>query len=134
MSEADLMRRLQVAASKLGARLFRQNTGMAWVGDARRFAKPELVKVMPGDVVIRRARPFHAGITGMSDLGGWTPATVTAEMVGSTVALYTQVEVKAGARVTKEQVAWINAVREAGGRAGVARSENDLPAIIHGAV
>lgn len=132
MSEADLMRRLQVAASKLGARLFRQNTGMAWVGDARRFAKPELVKVMPGDVVIRRARPFHAGITGMSDLGGWTPETVTAEMVGSTVALYTQVEVKDRGRPTSEQIAWIDAVREAGGRAGIARSEDDLSAIIRG--
>jgi hypothetical protein len=133
MAEVPLMRRLQVAASELGARLFRQNAGMAWVGDVRRYAKPDLVRVNPGDVVIRRARPFHAGIAGMSDLGGWVPVTVTADMVGSTVAVVLQVEVKDGARTTKEQIAWIDAVNKAGGRAGVARSESDLSTIIKGA-
>ena len=133
-NEADLMRRLQKLASELGARLFRQNTGMAWVGNARQFSRTDYVRVEPGDVVIRKARPFHAGVTGMSDLGGWTPAKVTAEMVGTTVAIYTQVEVKDGARVTKEQDAWISAVRNAGGRAGVAHNAEDLSAIIRGAV
>lgn len=130
--EADFMRSLQILASKLGARLFRQNTGQAWVGNARHFSRSEMVRVEPGDVVIRKARPFHAGFTGMSDLGGWTPVAVTADMVGSTVAIYTQVEVKLGTKATKEQTAWIDAVRKAGGRAGVARSEADLSAIIHG--
>ena len=135
MSEADLMRRLQILASELGARLFRQNTGMAWVGNARRFSRSEMVRVQAGDVVIRNARPFHAGITGMSDLGGWKPEKVTADMVGTTVAIYTQVEVKdLDGVVSKEQRAWISAVRNAGGRAGVARNAEDLSAIIRGAV
>lgn len=132
MSESDLMRRLQMAATKLGARLFRQNVGLAWVGDARRFSRREYVLALPGDVLVRRARPFHAGIAGMSDLGGWVPVTVTHQMVGATVAVYLQVEVKENARATKEQTAWIEAVQAAGGRAGIARSDDDLSAIIRG--
>lgn len=114
----------------MGARLFRQNTGMAWIGKARRIARAMSVQVQPGDVVIQAARPFHAGITGMSDLGGWVPVVVTPEMVGSTVAVYAQVEVKDGARVTAEQVKWIAAVQKAGGLAGVARNISDLAAIL----
>lgn len=124
MGEADLMRNLQKLASKLGARLFRQNTGMAWVGNVTRNRD--------GSITIRNPRPFHAGVTGMSDLGGWMPVKVTADMVGSTVAVYVQVEVKAGTRATKEQDAWIAAVNDAGGRAGVARDDNDLSRIILG--
>lgn len=126
MSETDLMRQLQRRASEAGARLFRQNTGMAWVGKAERGYAGRVVRLDAGDVVIRKARPFHAGVTGMSDLGGWRPRIIEPHMVGSTVAVVAQVEVKAGAPVTAEQNAWIEAVRQAGGLAGVARSESDL--------
>jgi hypothetical protein len=52
-------------------------------------------------------------------------------MVGSTVALYAQIEVKENARPTPEQLAWIAAVKKAGGRAGIARSEDDLAQILY---
>lgn len=128
MAETDLMRRLQLLASKLGARLFRQNTGMAWAGKVEKGPGPKMLG--PYDVVIRKARPFHAGVTGMSDLGGWNSVTVTPEMVGSTVAVYAQVEVKEDARPTPEQLSWIDAVNTAGGKAGIARNEDDLIAIL----
>lgn len=130
MSEADLMRRLQIAASKLGARLFRQNTGMGWIGNATKIDRTMLYPVRKGDVVIRNARPFHSGFDGWADLGGWVPVKVTADMVGSTLAVYAQVEVKENGRPTKEQTAWIAAVDKAGGRAGIARSEDDLTHIL----
>lgn len=134
MSEVDLMRRLQIVASQLGSRLFRQQVGMAWVGKAERVAAPSMVRCAAGDVVIRSARPFHAGHAGMSDLGGWVPVKVTADMVGSTVAVYAQVEVKENARPTPEQLAWIKTVNANGGRAGIARSESDLTNILHGMI
>lgn len=124
------MRLLQRLATKLGARLFRQNTGMGWVGKIER--RVGTVYLKPGDIVIRNARPFHAGVTGMSDLGGWVPVVVTAEMVGATVAVYLQVEVKDGTDPTTEQIDWIDAVNAAGGRAGVARNEVDLSNIVRG--
>lgn len=129
MAEIDLMRRLQKLASSLGARLFRQNTGQAWVGKVERG--PRTVRLNAGDVVIRNARPFHAGFTGMSDLGGWVPVEITPDMVGSTIARYAQVEVKENARPTKEQIAWINAVNKAGGVAGIARNDEDLHNILY---
>lgn len=132
MTEADFMRRLQIRASQFGARLFRQQVGMGWVGKAERINMNRLVRVGPGDVVIRNARPFHAGVEGMSDLGGWVPVEVTPEMVGSTIAVYAQAEVKENARPTKEQIAWVDAVNSAGGRAGIVRSEDDLIAVLRG--
>jgi hypothetical protein len=130
MAEIDLMRRLQIVASQLGARLFRQNSGMAWVGKVQRG--PATVRLGTGDVVLRNARPFHAGFEGLSDLGGFVPVEITPDMVGSTVAVYAQVEVKAGAATSKEQAAWIDLVNANGGRAGVAKSEADLAVILRG--
>jgi hypothetical protein len=131
MSEADLMRRLQARASQLGARLFRQQVGMAWVGRVEKGYPGRRVALGPGDVVIRNARPFHAGVVGMSDLGGWSPVVVTADMLGQTVAVYTQVEVKTEKGTpSREQLAWIEAVAKAGGRAGIARCDEDLAAIL----
>ena len=128
--ETALMKELQIAASSLGARLFRQNVGLAWIGKAERVQRARSVVVQPGDVVIRKARPFKVGIAGMSDLGGWVPVVITPDMVGATVAVYAQVEVKDGARVTGEQTRWIDAVRRSGGLAGIARNISDLAAIL----
>lgn len=123
MAEADFMRHLMKEATRFGARLFRQQVGMAWVG--------KIVRKGDGWITLADPRPFHAGVPGMADLGGWVPVTITPDMVGKTVAIYTAVEVKVGkGRVSDEQFAFIAAVRSAGGKAGVARSDDDLNAIL----
>ena len=104
---------------------------MGWIGKSVRGPMPS-VALGPNDVLIRNARPFHAGIEGMSDLGGWVPVEITPDMVGSTLAVVAQVEVKEDARPTAQQLAWIAAVNKAGGRAGIARSETDLAEILDG--
>lgn len=124
------MRRLQILASSLGARLFRQNSGMAWVGNKVERG-PRTVHLGAGDVVIRNARPFHAGFQGMSDLGGWRPVVIMPDMVGTTIAQRVEAEVKTETgRATKEQRAWIDAVNKAGGRAGVVRNDDDMRALL----
>lgn len=128
--EIALMRELQIAASQMGARLFRQNAGVGWIGRAEKFARAKSVMVQPGDVLIRQGRPFHAGHEGLSDLGGWSPVTITPEMVGQTLAVFAQVEVKAGARTTDAQRKWIAAVNAAGGLAGIARDDVGLREIL----
>lgn len=129
MSEADLMRRLQILASSLGARLFRQNSGQAWVGKVERG--PGTVRLGASDIVIRNARPFHAGHPGIADLGGWRQVTITPEMVGTTIAQRLEAEIKTDrGRPTKEQLAWIDAVNKAGGRAGVVRCEDDMRTLV----
>ena len=132
MAEAEEMRRLMKEATRLGARLFRQQVGMGWIGKAFRIERKKMISVDPGDVVVKAARPFHTGFPGWSDLGGWTPVVVTPEMVGTTIAVYTAVEVKVKSSVKPEQKAFLAAVGNAGGRAGVARTEDDLSRILFG--
>jgi hypothetical protein len=122
-SETDLMRRLQKLATMLTSRLFRNNTGMAWQGKMR--------KNRDGSITLQNPRPLHAGlVVGGSDLIGWTPVRITQAMVGDTVAVFTAVEVKKGTKPSKEQEAFIEAVRKAGGYAGIARDDRDLTAIL----
>jgi hypothetical protein len=134
MNEADFMRHLLQLASRLGSRLFRQQTGTGWVGTGKveqvKFSR--LVEVHPGDVILRKARPFHTGFPGWSDCGGWRPVVITEEMVGQTIAQYTVAEIKLDAKVTSEQQKFIAAVNKAGGRAGIVRSEADMEKLLLG--
>jgi hypothetical protein len=75
----------------------------------------------------RRGVPVRYGLQpGSSDLIGWRTVTITPEMVGQQVAVFTSIEVKtATGRVKPEQQQWLDAVQAAGGIAGVARSVED---------
>lgn len=116
MSEADITNPILKEASRMGARLFRQNVALAWVG--------KQIKRTPTTITLENPRPLHAGLCkGSSDVIGWTPVLVTPEMVGSTLAVFTAIEVKAGrVPVTDEQRKFVAAVVEAGGIARVVRS------------
>src|SRR5260221_13322501 len=94
--------------------------------------KSETVMVYLDDVVVRKARPLHAGLVkGGSVLIGWTKVLVTQSMVGRFLAVFTAIEVKAEkGYVTPEQENFIDQVSKAGGRAAVARSEADALALI----
>jgi hypothetical protein len=76
--------------------------------------------------------PVRYGLQpGSSDLIGWRTVTVTPEMVGSQVAVFTSIEVKAASgRLSPEQRQWLDAVQAAGGIGGVARSVADAVAIL----
>ena len=70
---------------------------------------------------------------GSADLIGWRTVTVTPEMVGQRIAVFTSIEIKLpNGRVRPEQHAWLGAVRGAGGIAGVARSVADAVTILEG--
>jgi len=63
---------------------------------------------------------------GSADLIGWRTVTITPEMVGQQVAVFTSIEVKSErGRLAAEQQQWLDAVLSAGGIAGVARSVED---------
>lgn len=106
MSEKKIMQDIQVELSRLGARVFRNNIGLFETSDGR--------KIRTGLCV------------GSSDLIGWCSITVTQDMIGRQVAIFTAVEVKTETgRVTPEQENFIGAVRKSGGIAFIARSIND---------
>jgi hypothetical protein len=128
MPEAALMRKIQVAVSGVGARVFRNNVAVAWAANKPFIPKePCVCTVYPGDVVLRQARPIHAGLCdGSSDLIGWNSVLITEAMVGRTVAVFTALEIKTEkGRVSESQKNFISAVNSSGGIAGVARSESD---------
>ena len=110
MKEANLMRRLLVAIGRR-ATLFRNNQGVATYAD--------------GSVV-----KYGIANPGGSDLIGWTTRTITPDMVGQRVAVFTAVEVKTPTGVlTDKQEHFLEVVRRAGGIGIVARSEQDAQAI-----
>lgn len=124
--ETNVMKRMLLACSQAGATLFRHNVGMGWSG--------RLVSHSPEKTVLANARPLHAGLTkGAGDLIGWRPVTITPDMVGKTYAVFVSVETKTkSGGVSEEQKNWIEAVRRAGGFAGVARNDEQAIQIISG--
>ena len=80
----------------------------------------------------QQGRPVQFGLAkGSADLIGWTTRTITPDMVGQPVAVFTSIEVKTPTgRVSPEQRQWLEAVQAAGGIAGVARSVDDALRIV----
>jgi hypothetical protein len=69
---------------------------------------------------------------GSSDLVGWHTVTITEDMVGQRVALFTAIEVKRddGGVTSTEQTKFVAAVRGAGGLGGVARNPDEARLIV----
>lgn len=122
MTEADLQALiLRELGSRPDVRLFRNNTGQAWVG--------KLIRRNPdGSVLIAHARPLHAGLfVGSADLIGWLsiPGAI------APTARFLSIEVKsATGRPTEAQVNWQAAILRAGGIAGVVSSVEEAVALI----
>jgi hypothetical protein len=110
-SEQRIQQEIRLAVSKGDTRVFRNNTGT--LRDAN-------------------GRPVSFGLCkGSADLIGWRTVTITPEMVGQQVAVFTSIEVKtATGRLRPEQQQWLDAVQAAGGIAGVARSVEDAQALL----
>lgn len=107
---------VQLEKTREGWRLFRNTVGQGWTGKAD--------KVMGGGVFILAPQRVTFGLcTGSSDLVGWRPLVITADMVGKTVAQFAAVEVKTESykNLTEEQVNFLQQVLGAGGIALVAR-------------
>jgi hypothetical protein len=128
MAEHDIQEQIRLKiGSQTGLRIFRNNVGMGWVGASVRISKSGPYYCNVGDVIVRNARPLHAGlIEGSSDLIGWKSVEITPDMVGKTVAVFVAVEVKTEkGRVTSEQRNFIDTVNKFGGIAGIARNEDE---------
>lgn len=85
-----------------------------------------------GTLLDRQGRPVSFGLCkGSSDLIGLRSVTITPDMVGQTLAVFSAVEVKGPrGRTTAEQEQFIGVVRQLGGLAGVARSVTEAAEIL----
>lgn len=112
LKESVLQQQIRLALSEAGAVMFRNSVGQHTTPDGR---------------VIR----YGVCNPGGSDLIGWTPVVITPQMVGQAVAVFTAVEVKTQqGRATEAQQRFLDAVRKAGGKGGIARSAADARGIL----
>lgn len=108
--EQAVQNKIRLAVGRGLVRLFRNNTG------ALKDQRGQLVR--------------YGLCKGSSDLIGWKTVTITPDMVGDQVAVFVAIEVKDKGQPTDDQLRFIEVVRAAGGRAGVARSISDANAIL----
>lgn len=127
MKEINRMRNIMLGVSKLGKKIFRNNVGKCWIGRSTVIKKRTTMALEPGDVVVRQARRFNAGLCkGSSDLIGWEKIIITEEMVGQSIARFIALEVKGSAGAeTEDQSLFLSAVRADGGVGAVVRSLED---------
>lgn len=109
MSEKSVLNKLQLLASSLGHRLFRNNNGMAYSGEA--------IELDNGSILIKNPYRIKYGLgVGTGDLVGGTQIKVTPEMIGKTILVFTNYEVKmVKTKVTKEQTSFHNTILQLGG-------------------
>lgn len=135
MKESGNQKAIWLAAGALpGVRLFRVNSGKAWLG----HGAPR--RLTDGSVVLPGARPVALGmalasgdpVVGQSDLIGFRSIAVTPEMIGSHVAVFCAIECKRteGGRISKEQQQFVDNIVSAGGIAGVANTPEEATRII----
>jgi hypothetical protein len=110
-SEQSIQQHIRIACSTGATRLFRNNTGT---------------------LRDQHGRPVSFGLArGSADLIGYRTITITPDMVGQQVAVFTSIEVKTPTgRIRPEQQAWLETIQAAGGIAGVARSVEDALRIV----
>lgn len=112
MKESNIQRLIMLATSEAGATMFRNNIGA--------YTTPEGYRVKYG-----------VGNPGGADLIGITPVTITPDMVGRTVGVFTAIEVKTKiGKPTEQQINFRRVILENGGIAGIARSADDALALI----
>lgn len=113
MSEQAIQQAIRLKLGKGRNRLWRNNTG------ALRDERGQLVR--------------YGLCQGSADLIGIRTVTITPDMVGQHVGIFTAIEVKAPrGRVSPEQAAFLAMVREQGGIAGIARSVAEAELLLSG--
>ena len=128
MNEHEIQQRVLIAHGSGNVRLWRNNVGTGWAGQATKVTggnrQAIAAGLRPGDVVIRQGRPLHAGLcVGSSDLIGYR--------VVDRVAQFVALEVKSPAgRPTAQQVQFLDHINAVGGCAGIVRSVDDAAAIL----
>ena len=134
MQETNIVRKIMLAIGiNPNIRIFRNNTGSAWIGASVKFNKRQSVNVEAGDVLIKNARFFNAGLcVGSSDLIGMKSTEITSDMVGQKIAIFTAIEVKQpNGRTSKEQINFINMVNSLGGIAFIAHSDDEAKSFLN---
>ncbi len=127
--ESRASQEVKLRASEWGCKLFRNNSGMLFNQDG------VPVRYGLGNI----SKKFNAKIKSSDEIG-WTPVTITPEMVGKTIAVFTAFENKTPGFNIREsyregsreaaQLKFINIVKQANGIAGFTRSAHDVDQVL----
>jgi hypothetical protein len=110
VSEQEIQQQIRLQLGRGPVRLWRNNTGA---------------------LLNRRGQMVTYGLcVGSSDLIGLRQVVIGPEHLGQTLAVFSAIEVKGARDPTAEQLAFIAAVQNLGGLAGVARSVEDANSIL----
>jgi len=122
---------------EFGCALFRTNSGKAFLSN---LGPAGVTWHNDGSVTIAAARMLPLGLAlmqgetapGLADLNGRTTVTITKEMVGRKVAVFTSIEAKrtTGGKRMKDQREYLQNVSASGGIAGFATCLEDARKII----
>jgi hypothetical protein len=113
MSEQELQQRIRLELGNGPVRLWRNNVG------ALRDERGRLVT--------------YGLCKGSSDLIGLRQVLIGPEHLGQTLAVFTAIETKGKrTRTTPEQIAFVETVGAAGGRAGIVRTVEEAANVLHG--
>jgi hypothetical protein len=136
ISETNVQRAAWLRVARTST-MWRLNVGVGWVSA---LGPAGITKRSDGSVLIRQARPMALGfaltdgspVKGSADLIGRTTITITPEMVGKRIAVFTSLEAKnsKGGRVSTFQKNWRDQTADAGGIAGVFTSPEEAEEII----
>ena len=124
--EVNVQNEIRAELGKGPTRLFRQESSYFYTGRLG-YINGQRVLLFPKEV--------RVGFDGQPDLGGWTSVVVTPDMVGQTIAIAVQIEVKRPRKSKRsaEQVQFIDFAKGVGVRAGFARSVEEAKKIVEGA-
>lgn len=110
--ESNIVAKIMLRASKIGARVWRNNIGVA---------------TYPNGSVVK----YGVCNPGGSDLIGFTPYKIKPEDVGKIVAIFTAPECKTAKGSTRDvQKNFIRVVCESGGISGICRSPEDYEKLV----
>lgn len=125
MKEQDIQSQILIAMSQAGACCFRINAGSFWSG--------EILSHDGKMLLLKNPRKIQGAPEGFSDIVGVTTVTVTPQMVGRKIGVFTCIEVKKpGEKPKKHQENFLAQMRSRGAIAGVARSPEEAVRIING--
>jgi hypothetical protein len=91
-----------------------------------------MIYIQPGDVVVRNARPLHAGLCkGSHDLVGWRSLEINTEMIGRKLAVFCSLEVKTQTgKPSPDQIHWDQVVKNSGGLSGIVKSVEEAKTVL----
>ena len=111
MTESEILAYARMQATKMGGRLWRNQSGMAWQG--------EILNKSNNILHLRNPRPLKSGLTnGASDLIGFYSLSIKEEHLGKTLAIFWANEIKTkNDKLSKEQLNFLYFIAESGGEA-----------------